>query len=73
MSCPHLAIVTMSYCRAYPVKKLIPAEGASFPCRCSGDHYQGCPAFEEASRRILETAKAPELSSHEVSSQGGRS
>ena len=73
MSCPHLAFVTMSFCRAYPVKKLVPAEGASLASTCAGDGYESCPAFEDASRRPAALARSADSSSRDVPPKGGRS
>jgi len=72
MSCPHLAIVTMSYCRAYPVKVLVPAEGKPFASPCAGVGYERCPAFEEAARRA-ERAHSSASSLCRVPPKGGQS
>jgi hypothetical protein len=48
MSCPYLEEVVMVYCRAYPVKKLIPRSQSLAGTRCLGDCFDRCPFFQEA-------------------------
>jgi hypothetical protein len=48
MSCPYLEEVVMVYCRAYPVKKLIPRSQSLAGTRCLGDCFDRCPFFKEA-------------------------
>lgn len=47
MSCPYLTEVTMVFCRAYPVKKLVPHDRLTTASRCEGT-YRSCPLFQEA-------------------------
>jgi hypothetical protein len=48
MGCPYLTEVTMVFCRASPVKKLVPGDKLHAGSRCDGAEYQGCPLFREA-------------------------
>jgi hypothetical protein len=52
MTCPFLEEVMMVYCRAYPVRKLVPKHGITTdsPCMCEG--YAGCPFFKEIMARL---------------------
>jgi glycine cleavage system H protein len=49
-NCPFLEITTVCYCKAFPVKKMIPAEKVtSAKGLCSTLHYQECSLFREIS------------------------
>ncbi|HET9594650.1 MAG TPA: hypothetical protein VFP65_03665 [Anaeromyxobacteraceae bacterium] len=52
MSCPYLTEVTMCFCRAFPVKKLVPVHGVVTDSACEGEAYGGCPVFREAAARL---------------------
>lgn len=47
MPCPFLEEIAMVYCRAYPVRKLIPRHMMTTASPCMGEGYQGCPFFQE--------------------------
>ena len=48
--CPFLETRTMTYCNAYPIKKMIPASPlAQEPGLCGTASFHECPAFIEAS------------------------
>jgi hypothetical protein len=53
MPCPYLTEVTMVFCQASPVKKLIPSDRISTASACEGDEYSGCPLFRDAMCRTL--------------------
>jgi hypothetical protein len=46
--CPYLTQVTMVYCRASPVRKLIPSDRVTTASVCDGDCFHACPAYLEA-------------------------
>ncbi len=71
MSCPYLTEVTMAFCRAYPVKKLVPSERVLTESACDGECYAKCPVYREATARLGGAAPAPEAS--HAASKGGRS
>ena len=48
MSCPYLKEVSMVFCRAYPVKKLVPIDRVTTESTCEGDGCRRCPLFQEA-------------------------
>jgi hypothetical protein len=52
MSCPYLTEVTMCFCRAFPVKKLVPVDRVITDSACEGESYGGCPVFREAAARL---------------------
>jgi hypothetical protein len=47
MPCPFLEEIVMVYCRAYPVRKLIPSHKVTTDSPCMGEGYQKCPFFQE--------------------------
>ena len=53
MSCPYLTEVTMVFCQASPLKKLIPTDRISTASACEGEAYQGCPLYRQAVARAL--------------------
>ena len=60
MTCPYLKEVAMVFCRACPVKKLVPLDHVTTASRCEGEAFKSCPLFAEALARTLEGAVDPE-------------
>jgi hypothetical protein len=52
MSCPHLKEVVMLFCRAYPVKKMVPLDRLATANPCLGGDFSACPLFRELSERL---------------------
>jgi hypothetical protein len=52
MSCPHLKEVVMLFCRAYPVKKMVPLHSLASANPCLGGDFQQCPLFKDLSDRL---------------------
>jgi hypothetical protein len=48
MTCPYLKEVTMVFCRAYPVKKLVPIDRVTTASTCGADGFCSCPLYREA-------------------------
>jgi hypothetical protein len=59
MTCPYLTQVTMVFCQASPVKKLIPTDRVSTASSCEAG-YQGCPLYREALVRLHRTVEEVE-------------
>jgi hypothetical protein len=57
MPCPYLAEVTMVYCRASPVRKLIPSDRLTTASHCDSQSYGTCPLFAEALARAGATVR----------------
>ena len=72
MSCPYLTEVTMSFCRAFPVKKLVPTDRVITASRCDGECYGECPVFREAAGRSGGAACDLDKASHSAANKGGR-
>jgi hypothetical protein len=51
MTCPYRKEVSMVFCRAYPVRKLVPIDRVTTASSCDGDCYQACSLYTEAAAR----------------------
>jgi hypothetical protein len=60
MTCPYLTQVTMVFCQATPLKKLIPSDRVSTASACEGDAYRVCPLYRDALARALHTIEEVE-------------
>jgi hypothetical protein len=58
MTCPYLKEVTMVFCRAFPVKKLVPLDQVSPESRCEGDEFRRCPLYRDALVRLERATRA---------------
>jgi len=56
MTCPYLREVAMVFCKACPVKKLVPLDHITTASRCEGDVFKTCPLFQEALARTYQAA-----------------
>ena len=57
MTCPYLKEVRMVFCRAYPVKKLVPLDQLVSASNCSTDcAFRGCVAYQDARARVEQAA-----------------
>lgn len=57
MSCPHLHTVTMSFCSAFPVRKLVPTDRMVTESACEGEAYAACPFFRDLLARGNEAGR----------------
>jgi hypothetical protein len=74
MSCPYLHHVSMSFCSAFPVRKLVPTERMVTESACEGEAFDACPVFRDLRARGAEAARrAPEESHAATVKEGGRS
>lgn len=72
MHCPFLEEISMVYCRAYPVKKLIPRHMVTTTSPCMGKGYQSCPFFLEIVARQEEVPRRAETAlGREDQQEGG--
>jgi hypothetical protein len=60
MGCPYLEEVVMVFCRAYPVKKLIPRSRSTTTSPCQGEGFTRCPFFQEVTTRT-DVGDEPEI------------
>lgn len=56
MPCPFLEEIVMAYCRAYPVKKLVPKYQMTTGSPCTAEGYPDCPFFREIMARLQSAA-----------------
>ncbi len=52
MSCPYLTQVTMVFCRASPVKKLVPSDRITTASTCEGECFRSCPLYLEVEEQV---------------------
>ena len=52
MRCPFFEEVLVAYCRAYPVKKMVPSDRLHANCVCTQEGYDDCPLFREVIARL---------------------
>ncbi|MBI2217290.1 MAG: hypothetical protein HYU51_08335 [Candidatus Rokubacteria bacterium] len=52
MACPYLEEVAMLFCRAYPVKKLLPRDRITTASPCLSEGFERCPLFQEILARV---------------------
>lgn len=57
MRCPFFEEVLVAFCRAYPVKKMVPSDRLQTNCVCTHEGFEDCPLFREVMAR-LEAATA---------------
>jgi hypothetical protein len=75
MTCPYLKEVRMVFCRAYPVKKLVPLDQLVPASACATEcAFQSCAAFQEArargERAADEGALIDDLTAPDLTTQG---
>jgi hypothetical protein len=61
MRCPFFEEVLVAFCRAYPVKKMVPSDRLQADCICTCDGFENCSLFREvmARMRAAESDAAP--------------
>jgi hypothetical protein len=47
MRCPFFEEVLVAFCRAYPVKKMVPSDRIQGNCMCTCESFSDCPMFQE--------------------------
>jgi hypothetical protein len=52
MTCPYFKEVTMVFCDAAPLKKMVPADRVVQSGHCSCGEYEQCAVFLEAMTRL---------------------
>jgi hypothetical protein len=72
MSCPYLEEVVMVFCRAYPVKKMIPRSQSLSASPCLAGGFERCPFFQEVTAPaetvgLDSAAAAPSARTKEIS------
>lgn len=52
MRCPFFEEVLVAYCRAYPIKKMIPSDRVQTDCICTREGFEDCPLFREVVAKL---------------------
>jgi hypothetical protein len=61
MRCPFFEEILVAFCRAYPVKKMVPSDRLQANCICTCEGFEECPLFREIMAKIegVEAAEGP--------------
>ncbi len=73
MTCPYLSEVTMVFCQASPLKKLIPSDRVSTASACEAEQYRACPLYREAVARAVQVIEEHEEESRPAVEKGAPS
>ncbi len=52
MRCPFFEEVLVAFCRAFPVKKMVPSGRLQADCLCTREEFDDCPLFREVMARV---------------------
>ena len=52
MRCPFFEEILVAFCRAYPVKKMVPSDRLQANCICTREGFEDCPLFRELMAKI---------------------
>jgi hypothetical protein len=69
MGCPYLTQVTMVFCSAAPVKKLVPSDRLTTASTCEGESFTACPCYRDAldlAHRSVDAEAGPFSTKREV-------
>jgi hypothetical protein len=58
LRCPFFEEVVVAFCRAYPVKKMVPSDRLQTNCICTREGFDDCPLFREVVARMEAAAEA---------------
>ena len=50
--CPFFEEVLVAFCRAYPVKKMVPSDRIQANCICTCEGFDDCPVFREVIAKL---------------------
>lgn len=52
MRCPFFEEILVAFCRAYPVKKMVPSDRLQADCICTCEGFEDCPLFREVMAKV---------------------
>lgn len=52
MRCPFFEEILVAFCRAYPVKKMVPSDRLQASCICTCEGFEDCALFREIMAKI---------------------
>ncbi len=70
MRCPFFEEVLVAFCRAYPVKKMVPSDRLQANCICTCEGFEECPLFRELMAKIDGVDPARGTAEHKLSDPG---
>ena len=60
LRCPFFEEVLVAFCRAYPVKKMVPSDRLQADCMCTREGFEDCPLFREVMAKVEGAGSTPE-------------
>ena len=58
MRCPFFEEIVVAFCRAYPVKKMVPSDRIQANCVCTREGFEDCAMFREIMERMGPSGQA---------------
>ncbi len=71
--CPFFEEVVVAFCRAYPVKKMVPSDRLQANCICTREGFDDCPLFREVMARVDSARAAAEAARPKDAGEAGSS
>ena len=71
MACPYLAEVTMVFCRAFPVKKLLASDRLSTAGLCCSECFSACAVYRDFDRGAGASSSETAEEIHAAAAAGG--
>jgi len=69
--CPFFEEVLVAFCRAFPIKKMIPSDRIQAKCMCTCEEFEDCTLFKEIMVRMESAHAATGLTGEQTSSGTG--
>lgn len=60
MRCPFFEEMVVAYCRAFPIKKMIPSDRLQANCTCTRETFTDCALFKEVMARMEGAEAGPD-------------
>ena len=68
--CPFFEEVLVAFCRAYPVKKMVPSDRIQANCICTCERFDDCPVFREVIAKLDSARSGPDGGTRETNAPG---
>jgi hypothetical protein len=71
MRCPFFEEILVAFCRAYPVKKMVPSDRLQANCICTCEGFEDCPLFREVMAKLHGAEAAGGTTEAEAAGEAG--
>ncbi len=68
--CPFFEEVLVAFCRAYPVKKMVPSDRMQANCICTCEKFDDCPVFREVIAKVEHARSSANGGTQETEGRG---